>query len=253
VGTATVFMKVPLQYTSQAQLVVLSPTKPVVAGAATPSEPTPAVNPFLAFGGSQEVAAQVLLVRMSDDSVGRRLADDGVVGEWKFDIRGGSGPLLQITATEATPEQASASAEKIMTVATNEFARLQRDAGAPDDQQIRVSVVNVPSKAEPVFDGKIRTSVLVAALGLLAAIGVPLSIEGIARARRIEDGTAASDASTLANLTADDAAQEQADDADEEEEDEEDEAVRSNAPDIGAVADLVEEAAKRRATGRAAP
>ncbi len=191
VAAAFVFVHVPQRFKTTAALVVLSPTKPVVPGAKSADEAVQTVNPFLSFGGSQETAAQVLQLRMSDDAVGHQLEDVGVRGVWTFEIKGGSGPLISVTATEATADAARASADHILATAADQFASLQREAGSPPDQMIRVSVVNTPAPPEPVYDDKIRTTALVAMLGLLATIAIPLAVEGASRARaaRRADGT----------------------------------------------------------------
>jgi hypothetical protein len=182
-AAAAAFMKAPLPYQTEAALVVLAPIKQVPTGPQTTDDVARTVNPFLNFGGSQETAAQVLVVRMSDDVVGQKLETAGVRSEWKFDIKGGAGPVIQVTATGSTAAQSEASAQQILAAATDQLATLQRDAGSPDDQMIRAAIVNTPSDPQPVYDTKIRLSLLVAALGLLLTVAVPLAIEGVKRAR----------------------------------------------------------------------
>ena len=182
VASVAGFTRSKVQYKTQASLVVLAPSKPVVPGSKSTDEAR-SINPFLSFGGSQETAAQVLLVRMSDDAIGLKLEEAGVRGEWKFEIKGGSGPLIQVTATEASPDQARSSAGHILDAAGEQLTALQREAGSPDDQMIRMSVVNTPNTPEAVYDGKIRSTALVVALGLLLTIGVPMAVEGVARGR----------------------------------------------------------------------
>ena len=178
------FTQARLSYQTKAAMVVLSPTKQVPTGSTSGSTPDRVINPFLNFGGSQETAAQVLTVRMSDDAVGLRLEEDGISGEWTFAVLGDSGSVIQVTATGPDAASSSESAEHILDSATEEFATLQREAGAPEDQLIRVAVVNTPSTPEPVYDTKIRMAVLVAALGCLLTLAIAMAIEGVRRGRR---------------------------------------------------------------------
>ena len=137
------FLKAPVTYQTEADMVVLASTRQVANGAdaATP-DGSRTVNPFLSFGGSQGTAAQVLKVRMSDDTVGNQLKDEGVDDEWKFEV---IGDVIQITARGATPGQAIASAQHIIDAGTDQLGALQREAGSPDDQVLRASVVTAPT------------------------------------------------------------------------------------------------------------
>jgi hypothetical protein len=186
-AAAAIFTEARLTYATKAAMVVLSPTKQVATGSAAEGDDEVEeriVNPFLNFGGSQETAAQVLTVRMSDDAVGRRLEEDGLRDEWTFAVRGDSGSVIEITSTGPDPATASASADLILAAAADEFATLQREAGAPDDQLIRIAVVNTPSDPEPVYDAKIRMAVMVGALGALLTVSVVMVTDSLGRARR---------------------------------------------------------------------
>jgi hypothetical protein len=184
-GSVAGFVKTPTTYQTEASLVVLAPTKQVSTA------PSPAgnaggvqtVNPFLSFGGSQETAAQVLMVRMSDDEVANELDGLGVNSQWKFEVKGGSGPVINVTATGATPDKALASAQHIVDTAMDQLTKLQNDAGSPQDQLIKASEVTTPSVPTRVYDTNLRVAVLIAALGLLLTIGIPNAIEGVKRGR----------------------------------------------------------------------
>jgi uncharacterized protein involved in exopolysaccharide biosynthesis len=179
-GTVAAFSSAPPEYQTKASLVVLSPQTEVGIDPNVPKD----VNAFLNFGGSQEVAAQVLQVRMSDTKLVERLESEGVGGSWTFEVQGGSGPLIDVVVTEETPERALASANRVLDLATSELADLQTEAGSPKPQLIRLSVVSSPSDPEQQYKKKIRAATVLAALGIAAALGATLATEGVLRGRR---------------------------------------------------------------------
>jgi uncharacterized protein involved in exopolysaccharide biosynthesis len=171
------FLVTPASYEAKSSLVLLAPTQ-VVEGDTTP------VNPFLNFGGSQDTAAQVLQVRMGDDQVHERLEDEGVTGEWTFEIEGSAGPLSVITVEEDSPKAAIRSAAIIAETAQEQFTDMQIQAGSPEAQLINLKAVTTPGTTKTITQARIRNAAAVLALGLALSIGLVFAVEGVSRSRR---------------------------------------------------------------------
>lgn len=172
------FVKTPALYEANSSLVLLAPTQVIGEAADT------VVNPFLNFGGSQDTAAQVLQARMGDDLIAEALADQGVDGEWTFEIQGGGGPLGIITVQEDSSKAAIKSAGLIAASAQEQFVQMQVEAGSPAAQLISLKNLTTPNTTETVNKNKVRNAAAVGAAMLLLTLGLIFGLEGISRSRR---------------------------------------------------------------------
>jgi hypothetical protein len=145
-------------------------------------------NPFSQFGANLDIAASAMKTVMESPTGARRLEAEGATGSFKIEALGG--PLLDITADDATQEGAVTSIEAMVMGIQKEMVAQQNNAPLP--QQITVRALTTPTpKAK--FGSRIRAQFAVVAIGLAATAAAGLAVDALmlqyrdAKARRREE------------------------------------------------------------------
>jgi hypothetical protein len=174
---------VKAKYSSTSQLVLLPP----LSGAS--ARYNGVANPYLGITGLQSMAA-VVADAMSDHGTATALAAAGVTSySVTYDSLSG-GPILIATATEPTPQAASAAMLAVDREVPLTVARLQGEDAIAPRQFITAKVIARPSV--PLKSGKtqLRIAALALVLGIVLTLLVISVIEGW-RIRRQDRGSQA--------------------------------------------------------------
>lgn len=180
-ASAYVVSSMASEYQATASMVVLAPAVHITNGTVDKNTKS---NPYLLFGGSQDVVATVLQTIMESDTARQGLKEQGVLGDWSLAASIGNGPVLHLSVTEKTAQGAVSSAQKILDAAKKNLADLQTQAGSPPDQLIGVSVISAPTRARLLLGSKIRVAAGLGAVGIGLTFGAAFAFESLARGRR---------------------------------------------------------------------
>ena len=64
------------------------------------------INPYLAFGGSIKATAEILAKVMNGEDVAQKVLAAGGTGAYVADLSAGDAPIITVTATGKTPDEA---------------------------------------------------------------------------------------------------------------------------------------------------
>jgi hypothetical protein len=143
------------------------------------------VNPYLEFGSSLEVTADVLTKVMTSDAAVARTRAAGGTAEYELGTgdNGGS-PIIDIQATGRSASESIRTVRVVTARISDELARRQRLAGAPTRTWIRAVVLTAPASARRLLGSKLRAGAAVLALGVAATFSLVFLTEAVAESRR---------------------------------------------------------------------
>jgi hypothetical protein len=142
-------------------------------------------NPYTRFGDGS-VVVQVLASRLNSDEGRRSLASQGADPNYVATPSaefGFSAPILQITGTGTTPDQAVKTANLVGAALTRELGRMQQDVDST--YRIKTEAVVAAHDAQLKPSGKLRALVAVLALGGILLF-IVISVLDALRALRME-------------------------------------------------------------------
>lgn len=175
-ATIALFIAVPPTFQATTSSVLLVPAQP---GATEAGQ----LNPYLGFGSSLGIVAQITARRMNDAATGAKLAKQGATADYLVDIVPGDAPMLSVTVT-SRDEQAALRTAKIVDAAISvELRDSQLELGAPRNLLIQTSPVTTASKAVLKRGSQIRALAAALVLGVAGTIVAAFTVEGI-RVRR---------------------------------------------------------------------
>jgi capsular polysaccharide biosynthesis protein len=175
-ATVALFVAVPPTYQATSSAVLLVPAQP---GATEAGQ----LNPYLGFGSSLGIVAQITARRMNDASTAEKLTKQGATADFLVDIVPGDAPMLSVTAT-SRDEQAALRTAKIVDVAISaELRDSQLALGSPRNLLIQTSPVATPSRAVLKRGSQIRALAAAMVLGIAGTIVSAFIAEGV-RVRR---------------------------------------------------------------------
>ena len=174
VGTAGAFKALPPTYQAKANVILL-PSATVAK--------TTGGNPFLAFDSTLNQAADVIRYEVTDTRTGLALQAAGYSQSYTVtDALDTGAPVLLVTVTGKN----SAAVENTLTGVTNEIstklAAEQADLAAPN--KIRSQVITFSPQPTTVSSKKLRSVLVVLAVGVLLTFAVPLGVDATATRRR---------------------------------------------------------------------
>lgn len=140
-------------------------------------------NAFLIFSGSLNITASAVSRVMNDTATREAYFEAGLLPDYEIGADP-SIPLIGVTATGSDPEVVVATVKQALADVSNELKSLQDQAEAPADLRIGVRELVNPTRADSLRGNVGRTMATVAALGLLLAVAVALTLEGILTGRR---------------------------------------------------------------------
>ena len=157
-----------------------------VAAGTAPSTSTDGVaktlNPYLAFGGSLKVTAELMAKAMNGEQMQQQVADRGGSGHYVADLAPGDAPVLTLSATGDSPAVALKTEQMATQVLQDELKNSQIDLGASSDL-IRTKEVLVPERASKQQTSRIRALIGVLVLGLGATVMAAFVVESISQHR----------------------------------------------------------------------
>ena len=145
-------------------------------------------NRFLAFDANLEVTADALIVVMQSDSGVERVTAAGAEGGYEL-VRI-NGPLIEITGSAPSGEEATATVGHVMAVLEDQLQVAQE--GAADTERITLDVLTEPVAA-PEYGSKVRAQAAVGAIGLALTVTAGLATDAVRRNRRERPAEAADD------------------------------------------------------------
>ncbi len=147
-----------------------------------------AVNPYLRFQGSQAVVANLLVGRLNSAGSAELLKADGVTPGY---LVSSEDVVILFKATEGTSEGSVVATEKLVDFAKKTLHDMQLDVGAPPDQLLTFSPVNVPTSGAAQYGSKVKSGIALAAVLFGLSLGIVFSVEGWSRKRQRAKGPAA--------------------------------------------------------------
>ncbi len=147
-----------------------------------PGEVAQVKNPYLAFGGSLNATAELMASAMNGEQDQDKVVALGGTGTYVVDLAPGDAPVLTISATGKTPEEALTTQRMATQVLQDDLKSKQEAAKAKDDL-IQTIENRVPVHASKQQTSRIRGLIGVLVLGFGATIMAAFVFESIAQHR----------------------------------------------------------------------
>lgn len=181
-------------YAVGASVIVLPPGAAAVAGEGGPE--VVEVNPLLTFNSSTQVAARALALLAGAPDFQTRVGGDSPLAAYAVTTTERD-PILQVAVESKDRERALGVAQQVIDELQVELDR-QQPVARPE-QRLSLQVLAPPSVAA-VDDSRLRAAVVALAVGLVAAIGITVLLDGMVGARaRHSTSRAATGASTYSD------------------------------------------------------
>jgi hypothetical protein len=187
-------VKVPVTYLSKSTILLLPPIQGGIyqppAPATTPAkgQPTPTpqalpkiVNPYLAFDSTLFVVARIVSQDLVTDETKAELRVQGATAKYEV-IPENDFPALTILVTDSDTQRISETISVVSAATVADLADRQKATGVPKGTWATAVLSTTPLSATRTND-RAKTLLIVAALGLVAAISMVFVVEGIASRR----------------------------------------------------------------------
>jgi hypothetical protein len=176
---AVVYLRVPVYYTTQTQLVVLSP-----AARADSNGDLVAFNPYLTAGdGPSQVMASALQRVAVSPSFEVALANRGVSSEYSVAVAtSGGGVVLEVVTVALNPTTALNDLNTAAKLLNETLVKQQLDAGSPENQLLTMRDLVGPSQPSPLPGDRMKLAGIAGVLGLVLT-GLMMTVLA-ARSRR---------------------------------------------------------------------
>ncbi|MGA8709303.1 MAG: hypothetical protein WB646_20210 [Steroidobacteraceae bacterium] len=143
-------------------------------------------NPYLDFGSSLNIAADVVGRRMMDPAITSALAAQGYSSTYQVvDAPNAPGPVLLVTVTGHNKDAVQHTLGGVTNAIGTQLAAMQ--SGIPSKDRITEIVLAVSAKPTALRSKEARPIAAVLVLGLVLAFGTPLIVEGISARRRSQE------------------------------------------------------------------
>lgn len=161
---AVVYLRVPVYYTTQTQLVVLSP-----AARADSNGDLVAFNPYLTAGdGPSQVMASALQRVAVSPSFEVALANRGVTSEYSVAVAtSGGGVVLEVVTVALNPTTALNDLNTASKLLNETLVKQQLDAGSPENQLLTMRDLVGPSQPSPLPGDRMKLAGIATLLGLV--------------------------------------------------------------------------------------
>ncbi|HWO60543.1 MAG TPA: hypothetical protein VNO31_10980, partial [Umezawaea sp.] len=178
-GAIGIFFMVPPTYEVKASDVLLVPAQ---VGSSQAGQ----ANPYLGFGGSLGIVAEITARRMNDQSTIEEMLTKGATAEYLVDIVPGEAPMLQVTANSKDREAALRTAQVIEKAMTELLTQNQIDLKAPENLLITTSPVTTPTHAEVQRGSQMRALAGMAVIGLALTVLIAFLRESVQTRKRLK-------------------------------------------------------------------
>ena len=174
VGTAMIWVKKPGPYQAESMVALIpSHQSSIVNGN----------NPYLSFGGSENIAGDIVLRQMMAPQTVAALADRGYGDSFEIvDDPATSGPILDITVTGSNQSQVESTLQGVTAATQAKLIALQADLKPTD--RITSMVASEDPSAHLLVSKKARLVVLVLGLGLILTYAIPQIVDAEITRRR---------------------------------------------------------------------
>lgn len=135
------------------------------------------VNPFTKVGSAERVAANTVLVVSSTSLWQERMLKKGATGDYTY--KQVSDAVVELVTTGQTPSESSTTMAVSIQLLQEELATRQERAGAPPESWIKSEVLAKTNVPTALLGSRIRATVGVAVLGVIAAISAALFAEAV--------------------------------------------------------------------------
>jgi hypothetical protein len=143
-------------------------------------------NPYMSYGGSENVAGDIILRQTMDPATVVALAQRGYTGSFTIaDDPNTSGPILDITVTGSSKAVVQNTLRGVTKEVQLKLAALQQNLLPAN--RITSIVVSFQNNAKLEVSKKARDIVLVVGLGLVLTYAIPQIVDGQLRRRRGDD------------------------------------------------------------------
>jgi hypothetical protein len=173
-GTAAAFVKLPATYESVSSIVFLAPKNvaKVYGG-----------NPYLAFNSTLNQTADVVRYETMDERTVNALAARGYTSTYLVtDAIDTSGPVLVVTVTGHNKVEVEHSLYGVTAEVSARLSALQ--AGLTQNNKVTDVVITFMTKPSVLSSKKSRPLTVVAGLGLMMTVGIPLIVDSVITKRR---------------------------------------------------------------------
>jgi hypothetical protein len=145
-------------------------------------------NPYMSYGGSENVAGDIVLREVMDPSIASALAGRGYTGSYTIaDDPNTSGPILDITVTASNKNVAESTLRGVTNEVQTKLDSLQQFLLPAN--RITSMVVSFDSTATLEVSKKARGIVLIVGLGLVLTYVIPQIVDAEVTRRRGRRGT----------------------------------------------------------------
>jgi len=172
-----IFFMVPPTYEVKASDVLLVPAQ---VGSSQAGQ----ANPYLGFGGSLGIVAEITARKMNDKSTVEEMVAKGGTAEYLVDIVPGEAPMLQVTANSKDREAALRTAQVIEKSMTELLTQNQIDLKAPENLLITTNPVTTPTHAEVQRGSQMRALAGMAVVGLALTVLIAFLRESVQTRKR---------------------------------------------------------------------
>ncbi|MFD9733015.1 hypothetical protein [Umezawaea sp. NPDC059074] len=181
-----IFFMVPPTYEVKASDVLLVPAQ---VGSSQAGQ----ANPYLGFGGSLGIVAEITARKMNDKSTIEEMVAKGGTAEYLVDIVPGEAPMLQVTANSKDREAALRTAQIIEKSMTELLTQNQIDLKAPENLLITTNPVTTPTHAEVQRGSQMRALAGMAVVGLALTVLIAFLRESVQTRKRQKAAAARSE------------------------------------------------------------
>jgi hypothetical protein len=167
---------------------IYSSTGSVILVGPTGGEATRQANPFLTTTLAANAEAVALVA--TDPDARRAAAEAGVSTDYSVELAGSTSSVLVIEAEASTPQQAEETVLFVEGLLSEILVDQQERADVPEDAFMALQVLTPEPTSEQVYDEEQRLRILILVIGILVAMLLALSIEGIGELRRRRESSA---------------------------------------------------------------
>jgi len=140
-------------------------------------------NPLMSFGGSLNVAGDIVLREVSAPSYAAQLAAHGYTSSFTIaDDPNTTGPILDVTVTGSNQSQVEQTLTGVTAAVKNQLAAIQQNYKPAN--RITSQVVSTQPTAKLLVSKKARTIVIVLGLGLILTFVIPQVVDAEIAKRR---------------------------------------------------------------------
>jgi hypothetical protein len=140
-------------------------------------------NPLMSFGGSLNVAGDIVLREVSSPSYAAQLAAHGYTSSFTIvDDPNTTGPILDVTVTGSNQGQVEQTLNGVTTAVKNQLASIQQ--GYKPANRITSQVVSTQPTPQLLVSKKARTVVIILGLGLVLTFAIPQVVDAEIAKRR---------------------------------------------------------------------